>query len=328
MGYMLIAVYGEDVLRVQEFADDFIEKYIQKYDPARMNIDRFVFGKDEEDVIWQTMQAAPFMTEKRLVVVRGAVDMKKESAERWVVVLARVPSASVVMFVDEVSPDAWKKTQLVKLLEKQESPIEMKTYPVSSLSGSERISWIVSRAQKYGAALSSQLAQQILSRVGDDSLSLDGELRKLAAYANGQSITSEMITSVTIGNSEGDMFGFLDAVSDRRSSLGAEKFLQELSAGTDSFQLYSMLLRQIRILAQIDILTRSGTNNKDEIAKTLDLHPFVTMKAMQATKMFTAEGLASALNHAIDIEKQVKLGLDPEVASVRLLAAFAEARRS
>ena len=323
---MLLFVYGDDALRVREFAEDLVEKFIQKYDPARMNLDQFSFGKSDDETVWQAAQAAPFLAEKRFVAIRDAISMKKESAERWVEMMKRLPSSTVLMLTEDVAVTSFEKAQLVKLLQKE--GIETKSYPITSLSGSDRIGWISARVQALGGSIVPVVAQLLIARTGDDSQLLDQEIRKLVAYADGVPVAPEMIEKLTTGVQEADIFGFTDALSARTTSAAAEKFLHELEAGSDPFQLLSMLTRQTRLLAQADVLIRDGIKDQNGLGKALDVHPFVASKLLQAVRVFDGKKLEKLLEIAVKADADAKFGLHAEVACVRILGELAAARKA
>ena len=71
---MILLVYGDDAFRVKERSREFVEKFAEKFDPTRMNIDEFVFAK-KNDVslsrVVEAIAASPFLSAKRMVRVDG-----------------------------------------------------------------------------------------------------------------------------------------------------------------------------------------------------------------------------------------------------------------
>src|SRR6187399_2575533 len=102
---MLLFVYGDDHLRVKERSDDLKKKFLEKYDPTGMNVDEFVIGAKtdlEPGKILQAVQASPFLSEKRLVIIRGLVEaVTKAESKPWIAGFERAPDSSVVIFADD-----------------------------------------------------------------------------------------------------------------------------------------------------------------------------------------------------------------------------------
>lgn len=321
---MIIFIYGDDALRVKERALDMRQKFVEKFDPAGMNVDSFVIRDGAELVrgeIIGAAQASPFLGEKRMVIVQGLVSsLKKVDTKPWLEGFSRIPSSTILIFADAVAPVTLEKSEIFKSL--QSTP-DVHTYPLPQLEGHELTTWAAARAKLHGATIDSAGIIFLLSRIGDNSWLIDAELQKLAAYANGQMVDRKMITELVRAESEADIFAFMDALSSGSSSRALGKLAEERDSGADEFQLFGMLLRQIRLLIQArDVIDRNPNAMKQDIADALTVHPFVAQKLLSEVKSWSKDRLEAMHALAFKLDKSMKIGLTPDIAVDRLVTSF------
>lgn len=321
---MIIFIYGDDALRVKERVLEMRQKFVEKYDSAGMNVDEFVVRGEleaERGTVIGAAQASPFLAEKRMVIIRGLVSsLKKAESKPWLEGFSRVPSSTILIFADAVSSSTLEKSEIYKTLQ---SVPDVHAYPLPQLEGSELSAWAAGRARFHGAVIAPVALSMLLARTGNDSWKIDAELQKLAAYANGQPVDQKMIVELVKVESEDDIFAFMDALSSGNSARALGKLAEERDAEVDDFQLFGMLLRQIRLLLQArDVVDRNPRAQKQDLADALTIHPFVAQKLLTEVRSWSVERLESIHELAARLDKSMKLGLLPDVAVDRLVASF------
>ncbi len=323
---MFLAVYGEDTLRVREFAEDLLEKFVAKYDPSRLNVEVFDFATISKEPFIPSLQAAPFLAEKRFIFVKNVADvLKKVDAPFWTEVFGRLDERTSLCFVDELSEATWKKSHLATWLGTR-SAEEVKHFPIPPLSRTECIAWIRARVLKANANISEEVANVLYARVGGASQDLATEIQKLAAYAAGSSITEDMIERLVPLHISSDFFAFLDLISSATPEKLTHAFRREMDSGADAFGLFGGLLRQLRVFVGVSSLVRQGIISQKEIADTLALHPFVAQKALQGVKCFSHDALMETLEKALMWDKNTKSGISADILVERLLEELLFAR--
>lgn len=321
---MIIFIYGDDALRVKERVEDMRQKFVDKFDPSGMNLDEFTVrsGVDtERGAVIGAAQSSPFLSEKRLVIVRGLVSsLKKAEAKPWIEGFSRVPSSTIVIFADAVTAATLEKAEIYKVL--KDSP-DTHAYPLPQLEGSELTNWALQRAKLHGASISPAVFTALLARTGADSWRLDAELQKLAAYANGTPISQSMIVSLVPSNSEEDIFAFMDALATGQPAKALDKLASERQAGTDNFQLFGMLIRQIRLLLQArSVIDEVPRATKQTLAEALAVHPFVAQKLLNEVRSWSPTRLERLHELAFQLDKSMKSGLSSDVSVDRLVVEF------
>lgn len=324
---MFLAVYGEDALRVREFAEDLLEKFVAKYDPSRLNVEIFDFATVTKDALVSSLLASPFLAEKRFVFVKNVADeLKKPDVAFWTELFGRLDASTSICFIDTLDEVKWKKSHLGVWFATQ-SHEDVKRFPIAMLSRAECIAWIRARASKMQAEIPEGVAGVLYERVGNDSQELVMELHKLAAYAAGVPISIEMIELLVPRRTSSDFFSFLDLLPNAEPEVLMRALRKEEAAGGDAFGLFGGLLRQLRILGGVAALIEEGVTSQKQIADALNIHPFVAQKALQSVKHFSPPALWAALDHAASWDVSTKFGVSAEVLAERLLEEVIFARK-
>jgi DNA polymerase-3 subunit delta len=100
------------------------------------------------------------------------------------------------------------------------------------------------------------------------------------------------------------VFDFVDALSNGNGK-SAQHLLHRLLESEEPFSVWGMIVRQFRYLIQArEILDARG--NKDDMARAVQIHPFVAEKAMQQASRFSIESLESIYHKLLRIDEGVK----------------------
>lgn len=256
-----------------------------------------------------------------MVIIRNLVSsLKKAESKPWLEGFSKVPSSTVLIFADSVTPAALEKSEIFKVLHDQP---DVHTYSLPQLEGGELTSWSAARAKFHGVNISSSVLASLLARTGNDSWRIDAEPQKLGAYAAHEPVTPAMVTALVRVESDEDIFAFMDALASGQAVKTLQKLSEERAAGADAFQLFGMLARQIRLLLQARaILDLNPKAQKQDLADGLSIHPFVAQKLLTEVRSWSAEKLESLHGLAFKLDKSMKTGLDPDISVDRLVTSF------
>lgn len=317
---MLIFVYGDDSVRIAEKVGELRSRFLSKFDSSGMNLAEFpVPGTSSIPFpeVLQAVQSSPFLAEKRMVIVRGLLDgLKKADAKQWAEGLQRTPASTIVVLVDELEA---KKVEKHELFVSLKGGAEVHSYAQEKLEGSALSRMVIERAKALGASITLPVAHELIAIVGDDAWLLQREIEKLSAYAQGQPVTKEMLELLVRGSVAGNIFAFVDAVSQRNGKLALSLLEKERLAGSADLYLLAMIARQVRIVLQIRSLLEDNPNAA--LASSLGLHPFVVQKAEVQAKRFTLSQLLALHALLTRLDREAKRGLiDPALAVDRLVA--------
>lgn len=306
---MIVFVYGDDHFRVAEKARTLREAFVQKFDPTGMNTADFPAegGKMVPGEVLQAVSSAPFMSEKRLVIIRDLItNGKKEEEKLWLEGLSKTPDSTILILCENASVKQLEKRSLFKKLSDN---AEVHTYPFPKLEGPALQQWVLTRVKESGGQIESTAARMLVDRVGADLWQLDNEIQKLIAYANTEPIGSKMVEEMVRASFDGEIFALIDAVSRKQTAKALQLLQEERASGGNDFYLMSMLARQVRILLSARaLLDDEPRTTKDELAAQMNMHPFVAQKALQQAREFVYEDLVATHDLLFRYDREMKSG--------------------
>lgn len=299
--------FGEDTYSSAQKLKFWREQFMQKYE-GDINIAELEGKTLEAKDFESDIQSAPFLAEKRLVIVydflaKGNKDHQKRVAE---ILEGEVPDFCIILFYESKSPD--KRAALYKKLNKVGQIEEFK-----ALLGPELTRWISKKAEEIGLKLNFGLADYLGQVAGGDLWNLANELNKLKLYSKTNPITREVIDELVHPNLTTTIFKFTDFIAHRnaKGSLGTLHIL--LDSGEDIMKIIFMIVRHFRILVQVKDLMDRG-NAKPDIIRKVKEHPYTISTTMQQSPNFSIEALHNIYNSLLQIDIGIKTG------KIRMLA--------
>lgn len=270
---------------------------------ADLNIASLDGRKLKLDQLAVACEAAPFLAERRLVIVRDALKYTKAGKDREELraYLERVPAVCDLVFVE--SDDVDRRSVLFTYLKKVGEVREF-----TSLQGSELLRWLAERAKMLEVRLEPAAAQRLIELAGSDSRTLVNELGKLASYVGrGGRIGVEVVDLLVQDRQEQNLFAFVDTLAARRMGAalaGARALVEEGQA--PPYVLF-MVARQIRILLGVQALA-GQRRRPDDIAAELGQRPFVVRKAIEQARGFGPGELERLHDRLLELDLAIKTG--------------------
>ena len=185
--------------------------------------------------------------------------------------------------------------------------------------------WIEQRVRRHGGRIEPRATRQLAAVIGGDLRLLDQEIAKLAIYtAAERAITTADVDAVVPYAQAAIVFDLVDALGRRDGRTAAQTLHRLLDAGEHPLGLLGMIVRQFRLLAQVQELKAEGATPRD-VAQALRLHPFPARKLYNQATHFTAAQLETVYRHLLDTDVAIKSGeIEAEVALDLLVAGLAE----
>ncbi len=318
---MVIIAYGDDTFRVKEKIAELRGAFSKKFDPTGLNLAVFpdASGKLDRGAVMQAVGSLPFLGTKRMVIVRDLIaSTKKDGEAAWTEVFGRVPDTTILVFWEATEPKLLEKKGLYKLLA---GTADVHVYPFPVLEGSALAKWTTERVKMRGGEITADAVRELCERVGPDLWQMDNEVAKLVAYSQGRGAGTPPITKVDVrdmvrASFEGDVFAFVDAVSRKDANGVARLLTNERESGASDFQLLAMLARQVRILlAARWLIDQNPRATQADLARELDIHPFVAQKAFGHARAFTFATLQGTHDLLFRLDEGSKNGfVDAELA--------------
>ena len=276
-------------------------------DTPELNYSVFDTKKLDPVAISETLEALPFMAEKRVVLIKANEIRADDPLARCLIKYLENPSPYTALIVYTKSIKA--STKLYKIFESNYKIVEFKR-----LSPRETEDWVRNTFAKHGMKIRNDAVRYFLNATDYNSResnidlgSLAGEINKVAiAYPGRKDITLEMIKNVISVNVSDDMFKYCDCLVTKNLG-GAFIQLDRLLYGKVSTQLIlSRVHSTMRDRASYLYLTHFG-KSRNEILAEYKVAPYTLKKITELKGLSEYEAL-DAIRIVYETDRAIKSG--------------------
>jgi DNA polymerase-3 subunit delta len=301
----IFLLYGNDEFAIARKVKDF-ESGFNDPTTADMNTTRLEARTMSENDLNNAVNAMPFLAPSRLVFIAypSAKYNKPDARKKFLEFLEKAPDTAKIILYDVVEkPKDSDKHWLVKWAEKIKPLVKSQAFFLPQQR--DMPGWIVNEAKNQGGKIEPGAAVKLAEMTGVDTRQAGMEISKLLAYVNWERpVRGSDVEAVCIVTSQQSVFDFVDALS-QGNAKSAQRLLHRLLESEDPFSLWGMVVRQFRLLVQTrEIL--DGRGNKDDVARALQVHPFVAEKTTGQANRFSMDSLESIYRRLLRIDEQVK----------------------
>lgn len=327
---MLIFLHGPDTFRSRQQLKKVIEKFKADRDPQGYNVSVLDCTKEEGGKIMEQILSAPFLAEKRMVVLEnflsatGKGDIQEDMLKR--ITNKTMPESTVLVFYESPSAGAQGKPKtnvakkLFELLSKEKF-----CQHFEALTGFKLQAWVEAEFKARNGKINQHALQYLANNIGADMWRLDSLVSQLIAYksTNVNHLTPDPSPCKGEGNevaladvqlfldekTDDSIFNLVDAIVGGQAKKGFEMIREQYRIGEDAQYVFTMLLRQFRILLELrDLHEREDNLSSDALAKKLNLHPFVVKKSLPFIKRYPMEKLKTIYQALLDFDVKTKTG--------------------
>jgi DNA polymerase-3 subunit delta len=284
-------------------------------EPAMATLSREILEAREAgaEVIVQSALTLPFLSERRLVVVRGADALGVRQGE-VLAAYAAAPNPSTVLLLladAEVASSHW----LVRML----PPAAVVALP--RLTGRALVSWLRTRAGTDGFEVEEAAAALLVQLVGDDLTLLLGEVAKaaLAGGPDNRRVTTEEVRAVVGEQRLRHIFELTRAVAERDLGAALGVLGALLTAGEEPLGVLGMLAREARSVWQAREWLGQGRRD-DEVARLLRRPSPAAAAVVALARALSGPAAAERLTRCWEVERRLKQGGAPRPELALLIA--------
>lgn len=291
--------YGPDRYSCYQKLKFWQDEFVKKYGDNSLEI---IEGKKLNPQEFATnLEALPFLSEKRLIIVKDFLDDGHKDDQKIVAEsIENTADFCIIVFYESEIPE--KTSSLYKKIVKIGKVEEFK-----AMSPDTICKWIMEKAKKDNIKISFPTANYLSQYCEPELWSVSQELDKLALFANGQEITKAMIDELCVASLTSTIFKFTDSLAQKSRKQSIKNFSILCETGEDLGRIFFMIVRHFRILLQVKDLLNKGENGTS-ITKKLGQHPFVIQKSSSQSRNFPFEKLQEIYKKLLSIDVQVKTG--------------------
>lgn len=260
----------------------------------------------------------PFASDARLVYVRNAEKLKKADSGALVAYL-KSPCPSTVLALE--AEKLAKNTRLYKAVAALGKTAVIDCAPPKRVELPRQVR---AMAVTHGVTFTDGAAVKLIELVGEDTVHLDSEIRKIAlAHRGTAAVTDAEVASLTARTAEPKPWELVDAFAARDLSASLDCLSRMESASPHA--LIAMCASRLRELMCAQAMARRGSGLPG-LAQALKLPDWRVKNHPKWARLFTAEELRAALASARDAEQAMKSGSDADAVFRDWLIAITSRR--
>lgn len=267
-----------------------------------------VLTAPEADDVISAAETLPFLSDKRLLVVRDqdGLSGKKEANEKLVAYLKAPSSSCILIFYCEGKPD--KRRKLYTTIKSNGTIVTF-----APLKGPALTSWIVDQFRLNGKTCSVRNADFLSFTCGSDTELLKGEINKLSFLSSErEEISADDINALATRSSECTVFQLVDAVTSAQDGRALQLMHTLLRAGEEPLAILGLLIRNYRILRSLMIM-KMEKKDSGFMCSSLGIAPFALEQYTRQLSMISGKQVKYALSSCISSDfgiKSGRLGID------------------
>jgi DNA polymerase-3 subunit delta len=302
---MVFFFYGPNTYAARQQIAKLVVEYVKK-SGDNFGIERLDGAKVKPEELRASLQAAPFLSRSRLVIIEdlGANKLVAAAIAGYV---KDVPDTTVAIFYE---PNVDQRTAYFKTLK-----TAAKTVVFESLPATKLLQWLAREAAAADATIEQAAAKRLLELAGEDQWRLSNEVAKLATY--GTPITTEAVEAMVEESHTETIFNLVEAMTAGNAATAMRLYRQLLADGQHEVYMLSMVIWQLRNLL---LAKTAGATSPPQLAKTAGMSPFVASKMLSKRHLFSEQQLKTAFLQAVDTDYQIKSGAgSPDILVEQLI---------
>lgn len=275
------------------------------------------------DDILNACETLPFMSEKKIVVIRdisrilenGSEDMGKKIAS-----YVEELEGYLCLIIMDRSNNLKKTSSIYKRIKKLNGVVEFTT-----LKGRDLNLWVSEGFKKHGKKISSGNVNYFIDRstyseYGSNKTlyDLQNELLKVVDYTKESEVTKEDIDIVLIKTLDTNIFNLLNNIN-KKDSEAALKIFNEMHMANEPIpRILYMIIRQIRLMLMYKLYKERGYSEKECQGK-MQISFFEFKKLSTQARGFSEEDLKKSLNKILEIDIKQKTSSQDEKLALEIL---------
>lgn len=285
-------IEGEEVFFLNRSVQ-IIKEFCSIFDVDETNMSGSDFKSDGFDGFIASLESFPFMSEKRLMVVREwyptAQDMKNKALAAY---LANPTETTILLVVNQKANEQLKKLDCVSVVD------------CSRASDDVIIKYIRSRTNKAKVIISSSVCQTLIDYCQGDLTRIDTELTKLIDYAASSSeITEQAVKALVAVDKDYQVYEMVNMIA-RKNYSEAYKIISETKTASEKQMLLSSLYGHFRRM----FYCACSKEDNLSVANMLGVKEYAIKKTREQLSNFSVKKIKIVLDKLSQADADFKSG--------------------
>lgn len=306
--------YGEEAYLRNYYLDALKKIVVEEYAEA-FNYHRFNAATVSPQAVLDSIEALPMMAQRSMLRIDDVNFFALgEDGAAYAKFFSDIPEYCTVVLVYETVPfriDRRKKA----LAECFDSAVAVEfTQP----SDRELISWVGRHLKKQGKRITVDDAQYLIHRSGGSMTALLGEIGKLAAYVEDETVTREHVDLLVEPALEAETWDLTDAIAAGRYEKALQVLRTLLEKQEEPVKILGSVGAQMRRLLAAKRLMEAG-KRQQELMKLCGIGSYPAQKSMEAARRLSERFCCRAVELCLEADQRLKTSFDDPERVLELL---------
>lgn len=293
-----------------------IDTVITNAHPGPFNLTSYDMDLDKLESAINDCKTMPFMSDKKVVVIKRPTFLEKGSSNQNVLPLIDYldnPSDNTILIIDATNINIDESKEISIMLRKKAEISETR-----DLSEVEMRGWLKRQFGVMGVEIEENAVELFFEYVGTNLVQAKTEVEKLLNYIGDRKIINMRdVASCVSEEGETNVFALTKAITTKDKNKIMEIYYSLLKSGNDQMKLLNLIYRSLKDSYTCLLLMEQGMNQAS-IASILNISPGRTYYIMKDAKNFTIESLRKMIKDIGDLDYKIKSGQIDKVSGLEL----------
>jgi DNA polymerase-3 subunit delta len=298
--------HGSDTFQIKSK----INNLINKYNVDDFNVTNYDMEEDDVSFAIDDAETIPFMSDKKIVVLRNAYFLSTESPKKEI----KHDLDKLKKYLDNpvletilVLAAPYAKLDERKAITKQVKQ-HAEVVECSPLKEQDSSNWIRRQLGRNNVSIDSDALKEFLNRVENNTEVLVSETQKLLQYSEGLSkIDLKIIKKVITKNVEDNVYEITNMMLERKAGRALEIYNDLIMHSEDPLRILGIIINKYREILHVKFLLQAG-KSQAEVAKYYNASSGRAYYMVKNARSVNMDVVQKHLEKLEEIDFQIKTG--------------------
>ncbi|MFA7074996.1 MAG: DNA polymerase III subunit delta [Endomicrobiaceae bacterium] len=305
--------------------DDCLNRIEKKINTDDLNREVFQSVDCSGEDIANAVETLPFLTDKRVVIVKMANKLKNADYEK-VSFLIEKPVASsclVLLFPEKLKNSSSKRKDLLNLCLNSENCISV---DCKKMYEKDLKIFIQEEFKSRNKTVTFDIVQQMIDESGMNLLNLSNEIEKICVYLgeNKQKVSVDDFVKISGFTKEINVFMLTNAIEEKNLRYALFILEKMLQSGEKSIEMLSSIATAIRRLLSAKSLIEEKNYTPEQATEYIKIPPYFDFRAKYIRNLskYKLKHLKLCLNELLKTDIAIKTGKTDDFSALENLIIF------
>lgn len=305
--------------------DDCLARIERKINTDDLNREVFQAVDCSGEDIANAVETLPFLTDKRIVIVRMANKLKNSDYEIIESLIKKpVDTACLVFtFPEKIKNSTSKRKDLISVCIDSANCIVV---DCKKMYEKDLKIFIQDEFKNRNKTISFDIIQQMIDESGMNLLNLSNEIEKICVYVGKekQQITTDDFVKISGFTKEINVFMLTNSIEEKNLQYSLFILEKMLQSGEKSIEILSSIGTAIRRLLSAKSLIEEKSYSPDQAAEYIKIPPFFDFRAKYIRNLskYKLQHLKLCINKLLETDISIKTGKTDEFSALENLVMF------